>query len=143
VAGIQAPGELQGVPQVTVPVQPGVLIAQPLMLLPEEPGAGPGMAAHSEAGSSAPEALLTTPLYYAIHDKLLPSLTDLVADEASYWREPDGRPLATQSLELLGRVANRVQLCLAMLFRPYADGWPAGPGKPHADVPVRDGLWGC
>jgi hypothetical protein len=129
VAGGQATVELQGVSHVTVQVQPGVLMTQPLMLIPEEPAASSGTAAQSGTGSAAPEALLTTPLYYAIHDKLLPSLMGLIADEASYWRQPSGQPLATQSLELLGRVANLVQLSMAALFRPYADGWPAGPGN--------------
>jgi hypothetical protein len=127
-ARMQAPAELQSVPPVKALVQPGVLLVQPSMLLAEEPAADSGLAAHNEAGSAAPEGVFTTPLYFAIRGNLLPKLTGLIADQASYWREPDGRPLAPQSLELLGRVANLLQVCLATVFRPYADGWPAGQG---------------
>jgi hypothetical protein len=126
-AGMLAPAQLQSVPQVKALVQPGVLLAQPSMMLAEEPAAGSGLTAHIKAGSATPDGVLTTPLYYAIRDNLLPKLTQLMTDQASYWRESDGSPLAPQSLELLGRVANLLQACLATVFRPYADGWPAGP----------------
>ncbi len=124
--------DLEGAPRVTVQVRPDVLLAQPTALIADEPSpgsGGDGRAGHGEAGSSATGAILTGKLYHAVRDDLLPKLADVLAGEASYWSEPDGRDLTPDPIDRLAEIANLIQRYLALLFQPYADGWPSGPGN--------------